>query len=351
MHTKTLGGILILCALTSASPALAREKTDVIVLSNGDRVTGEIKTLEYGILQLSTDNMGTLSIEWNAIRSIDTDFTFDVERAGGRRYAGVIGTSEDGQNLVVRGAGSEDAIPLTAVTRVAELETGFWQRVSGSFSLGYNYTKSTGIRTSSLSVSSQYRGERIWSTVDISAIDTSSDETESSARESLSSTVQFRTERPAFLLLLNSIERNDELGIDRRLQSGAAMARYFLQDSDSELMALAGIVANQEWTSSQDPNQTLEDDDRASLEGVLGAQWRIFRFNDPEISLSSSAYVYPSITESGRRRGNIDLSLRREIISDLFFDISFYESYDSDPPTEGGPTTDYGVVTSLGYKF
>ena len=91
-------------------------------------------------------------------------------------------------------------------------------------------------------------------------------------------------------------------------------------------------------------------DDLTSLEAVLGAQWRIFRFSDPEISLSSSAYLYPSITESGRYRGNLDISLRREIINDLFFDISLYESYDSDPPAEGN-TTDYGIVTSLGYKF
>ena len=49
-------------------------------------------------------------------------------------------------------------------------------------------------------------------------------------------------------------------------------------------------------------------------------------------------------------RGNLDVSLRREIISDLFFDISFYESYDSAPPS-GAETTDYGIVTSLGYKF
>ena len=42
--------------------------------------------------------MGTISIEWSAIDSIDSDFTFDVERSGGRRYAGVIATSEDGQS-------------------------------------------------------------------------------------------------------------------------------------------------------------------------------------------------------------------------------------------------------------
>jgi hypothetical protein len=216
-------------------------------------------------------------------------------------------------------------------------------------SVGFNYTKSTGIRTSSLNISSQYQGERIKATLDISTLDTSSPDTESSVRENLTSTVQFQRERPSFLMLLNSLERNDELGIDARLTTGGGLARYFGQDQDSEFMLLSGVVANQEWTNVE--GDILDaDETQQSLEGVLGASWRIFRFNDPEISLASTMYLYPSLTESGRWRGNLDVSLRREIISDLFFDISFYESYDSAPPS-GAATTDYGIVTSLGYKF
>jgi hypothetical protein len=344
-HTKTLGRLLILWSIAAAPAALARDKTDVIVLLNGDRITGEIKQLEYGLLQLSTDNMGTISIEWSAIGSIDSDFTFDVERTGGGRYSGAIATSEDSQYLVVRSGETEESVPLVAVTRVNELETRFWQRVSGNFSVGYNYTKSSGIETGNFNLSSQYQGPRVKSTLDVSIAETSSPDTEPTARQQFSSTVQFLSERPAFWMLLNSVESNDELGIDRRLQSGGAIARYFRQQQDSEVLLLSGVVANKEFT-------TGVDEETSNLEGVLGAQWRIFRFDDPEVSLTATAYLYPSITDSGRHRGNLDVSLKREIIKDLFFELSLYESYDSDPPSDGGTTTtDYGIVTSLGYKF
>src|SRR5687767_15129307 len=79
-----------------------RSETYWIVLKNGDRVTGEITDLEYGLLRLSTDDMGTISIEWSAIASIDSQYTFDVQVAGGRRYAGIIATSDDGQDLSIR---------------------------------------------------------------------------------------------------------------------------------------------------------------------------------------------------------------------------------------------------------
>jgi Protein of unknown function, DUF481 len=350
LRTILIGGLLVMSSVLCVEPAHAqREKTDVIVLKNGDRVTGEITDLEYGLLRLSTDDMGTISIEWSAIASIDSQYTFDVQVAGGRRYAGVIATSDDGQDLSIRDDTSGGSVPLESVVRIEELETGFWERISGSLSVGFNYTKSTGIRTGSINISSQYQAERLKATLDISALETSSPDTEPSARENLTSTVQFERERPSFLMLLNSLERNDELGIDARLTTGGGLARYFGQDQDSEIMLLSGVVANQEWTNVE--GDVLDaDETQQSLEGVLGGSWRIFRFNDPEISLASTMYLYPSLTESGRWRGNLDVSLRREIISDLFFDISFYESYDSAPPS-GAETTDYGIVTSLGYKF
>ena len=103
MQSSTALSALVAVSLTvCAASASARDKTDVIVLKNGDRVTGEILELEYGLLRLATDDMGTVSIEWSAIASIDSQYAFDVQRAGGRQYAGVIATSEDGEELVIR---------------------------------------------------------------------------------------------------------------------------------------------------------------------------------------------------------------------------------------------------------
>jgi len=344
---QLLAASLLLCA--GAANAADRDNTDVIVLKNGDRVTGEIDQLEYGLLRLSTDDMGTINIEWSAIASIDSKYVFDVQLVGGLRHSGFIGTSDDGSELVIRDEGSGRSVALSDVVRIEELETGFWQRLSGSLSIGFNYAKSTGIRTDNVNISSAYQGDKTKATLDISTSETSSPDTETSHRENLTSTVQFQREKPSFVMLLNTLERNDELGIDARLTTGAGLARYFAQDEDSEIMLFAGAVANQEWTNPGDGN-VEQDDTQSSLEGALGATWRIFRFGDPDVSLASSAFLYPSFTESGRHRGNLDVSLRREIISDLFFDFSFYESYDSDPPS-GGETTDYGFVTSFGYKF
>ena len=68
--------VAVFLVLLLGSNAWARDKTDVISMSNGDRVTGEIKQLEHGKLRLSTDSLGELSIEWNDIERLDSDFEF-----------------------------------------------------------------------------------------------------------------------------------------------------------------------------------------------------------------------------------------------------------------------------------
>ncbi len=54
-------------------PVAQAAKTDVVVLINGNVVTGEIKSLDFAELRYSTDSMGTASIEWEEIVSLTSD--------------------------------------------------------------------------------------------------------------------------------------------------------------------------------------------------------------------------------------------------------------------------------------
>jgi len=46
---------ILIAALLTAAPAAARPKVDVIVMSNGDHITGEIKGLNAGVLRVDLD--------------------------------------------------------------------------------------------------------------------------------------------------------------------------------------------------------------------------------------------------------------------------------------------------------
>ena len=57
----------ILLAGSIGSPVWAHSRTDIVTLYNGDKITGEFKSMYGGIAELSTDALGTVKIEWNHI--------------------------------------------------------------------------------------------------------------------------------------------------------------------------------------------------------------------------------------------------------------------------------------------
>ncbi len=79
-----LPSVLLLFTVTSELmhiPLLARDKTDVVILKNGDHVTGEIKSLDRGKMTLSTDSMGTVQIEWEDVARVTSLCVFGSYRS------------------------------------------------------------------------------------------------------------------------------------------------------------------------------------------------------------------------------------------------------------------------------
>lgn len=344
--TDYLRALFIAAALFAASAhAETRGKLDVIILLNGDRVTGEIQSLAYGRLALETDSMGTVQIEWPDVVSVESPQGFMIEDVEGNLLYGLIGRDPDPGHLSVTGNDRVTRrVAMARITRMSQSEERVLDRVHGSFSLGFDYTKSSDITVLSGSFNTNYRGPKSnWSfNIDLN-----------STRDPVQGTIDrdsirygYRWLQPGgrFWAGLSQIERNEQTGIEARALVGGGYGSYFFQTTSHEVAALAGIAASREWA-------TGEADDQTSLEGLLGVDWRIFDFATPKTSLTARAVLYPSLTESGRYRTDSSVSLRREIISDFYFDLSFYHSYDSDPPDELAETSDYGVVTSLGYSF
>ena len=59
-------------APAGAIPAAGQGKTHVVVLANGDRLTGEVSTLDRGPLRLKTDHLDTVTIEWAHVVRVTT---------------------------------------------------------------------------------------------------------------------------------------------------------------------------------------------------------------------------------------------------------------------------------------
>jgi len=338
----------------AAGPVIAA-KTDVVTLLNGDRITGEVKEVAYGQLKFSTDDMGTLYIEWSKVATLTTSRTLQLELADGRRIVGrdaargaTPGTVrlESGPAGGTTGTASGSTafeLPLASIVRVAALEDGAWpQRLDGSLAVGYSFTQAQNIQVFNLGASVASRDPQQQWRVSLDSQFASRSDGPTSQRAALVGTrerfLADRWYREGTL----SFTRNQELGLDLRSLVGLGFGRYLVQRADTEWRAGAGIAAASE--------QLVDGSSRESVELQLGTTFNIYRFDSPQVNLAASLMVLPSLSESGRVRGEAAIRLRREMVKDLFLDLSLYDSYDN-RAVAGAPSNDWGMSTSLGYSF
>ena len=88
-----------------------------------------------------------------------------------------------------------------------------------------------------------------------------------------------------------------------------------------------------------------------SIEGQASLEMEWFRYDEPELDFSTKLDVIPNLSDFGRVRAGLDVSLKWEIVSDLFWELTFYNSFDSDPPAVDAEKNDYGIITSVGWDF
>jgi hypothetical protein len=331
-------------------PVLAA-KTDLVVLTNGDRITGEVKQLSYGQLQFKTDDIGTLNIEWDKIRSLTTTQLLLIEMVSGQRYYGrlIPGSAEAGSlnimgNETGKGPEQQYQLALGDIARINVLDYGnLLDRIDGSISLGYSFAQSTGVSVFNLSASMQSRNrQRFWS-VNLDTQLTNQDAGPASERWSLVGTVSRPLKQKSYYREgTMAFTRNDELGLELRSLVSGGLGRYLHVTPFSEWRASAGLAASRE--------RGTDGTQRNNLELQLSTDYRLFRLDTPKSTIKTSVTVLPSLSDWGRWRGEASLDLRRELVKDLFFDVSVYDSFDN-RPADGASTNDWGVTTSIGYSF
>src|SRR5664279_1817018 len=90
LHTIVLCSVLLLVA-----PLFGREKSDVIVMKNGDHLTCEIKALNSGVLYVNLDYiLGTSSVQWSKVDHLESSQLFIVKTESGLVYTCLLYTSD-----------------------------------------------------------------------------------------------------------------------------------------------------------------------------------------------------------------------------------------------------------------
>ena len=341
-----IAALLILALLAPVQALHAAPKTDIVHFTNGDRLTGEIKGLDKGKLELSTSTAGTVSIEWDKVARIESSQYLRVETTSGEHFHGNIPQGQQAGSVRLAAAGEAAAEPLALdqVVRIAPIQHGsIVNRLDGYLTVGFNYAKADNQTEFDFSGGLSSRNEiREWSLDGQATLNAQSTAPTTSMYDVTLANRRFMQDR-WFQLYFGTVQGNEELGLNIREVLGAGLGRYVVQDLHHEWSVVAGLAYDREKFEGEST--------RNSAEGVLATQYSYFQYDTPKRSVDVSLALFPSLTESGRLRAEADVDWRIELVEDFFFDLSFYGSYDSEADPEAASNVDYGVVTSLGYSF
>jgi hypothetical protein len=327
---------------TIVSAAHARQKTDLVYLTNGDRVTCEIKQLDRGILQVKTNDIGTLNIEWEDVDSLNSVYQFRVEDHFGEKYFGAIFLRHDGTLEVIQGGETAHVLHIDVVA-ITPLEASFWQQLDGSINVGFSYTKSNTLGQLTSDIYVRRRTQIRLFEFDFSSITTAQEGTDTQRREDLTLTYSRLFDGPLFLTWNTGAQSNDELGLDLRVLFSAGLGANWVQSNHNDFASTAGLSVNREWSSDVNGQYNLE--------AFVSVAHSVFRYDYPKTDITTEFTLYPSLSDWGRIRGELDISASREIIKDFTIVLSLYDSYDSDPSDATAVTNDYGLVMSMGWTF
>ncbi len=323
---------------------LASANSDVVIFGNGDRLTGEVKSLERGKLRFKTAATDTIAIEWDDVANLSSVQNLQVETTAGARYLGTLVRSAEPAMILVRAASESVTLRMADVVLMTPIEDRGLERLDGDVSLGYNFAKASEVQQLQFALDLEARTETRIFGMTAAHVQSDSEDSATSQRQSLDlSYTRLRANRWVTGAVAR-LDRNDELGLDLRTSIGAGGGRYLRQTNSATLLLAGGLQLSRENVSGD-----VADED--TIEAFATLEWDWFRYDTPELDLSTQLSVFPNLSETGRVRAEFDIRLRWEMIEDLFWALSLYESYDSDPVAAAAEKSDYGIVTSIGWEF
>ncbi len=339
--------VLYLLMVVMGAGFIQAQKTDVVIMKNGDKITGEIKKMDRGLLKYSTDDMGTIFIEWPKVAAVFSKNRFEVETENGQKFFGYLQKSSEKGEIRVTSQNSKNSLPIDSVIRIIPMEQKFLRRLKISLSVGFSYNKASQDIKWNFAGSISSRGKKQEFKAEADSFLSDQEAVDSTTRNSLKLMLRrFLKERKS-LILLASARQNDEMGLNHRFLAGGAYGYTVIQSNKTNLAFFAGLVGINEQYSGFETS-------RWNAEILLGVTYDTFKYEGNTVDITTSLAVYPGITTWGRYRAELRSSLQIEIFKDFFWGLTFFDVYDSDPPVGGDidfEKNDFGISVSLGWAY
>lgn len=320
----------------------ASSKIDTVYFQHGDRITGEIVSLNKGILKLKTNDVGTVSIEWQNVDSLCILNPLRIlKHNGGILYGRLFPSGKRQVSILKDVDGNESEIELVAIVELIQLKERILSRISGTVSAGFNYTKASDVSQLNFSGNIDYKGEKTVFSSNYNIVLTN-DGTETTQRQTGGGSVDRILPNNWSILGKLLAESNSEFELDLRTSFLSGVSYNFIRSNSQILQAGAGFSLNREFSGDLAQN---------NIEGLFGGKYSLFILDSPKVTYNFQGYVFPGLNNWGRFRSEVTTDLNWELFSDFYLKGSLYLSSDNQPLSGVDLHIDWGTSIGFEYKF
>jgi hypothetical protein len=339
LFRKYLSFLFIICL---AENILA--VNDTLVVSNGNVLVGELKTMDKSVIQMETDySDNDFKIDWDEVTEIYSKRLFVITTAKGDRYYGTIRSdrTKKGQVIITEEA-TKHTLNITDIVFLNQVDKNFLSRLSASISIGFSHAKSNNLTQFSTIGNLGYLTDHWTLDMAFNGVRSTQDDVDPTKR--IEGGISFRYLLPAdwFTLTSYNFLQNDEQKLKLRSLVKVGAGYFIIRNNSMYFASTAGA----DWNNENYTDPTIPS--RNSAEGFAGFEINLYDMGD--LSLLSSLVVYPSFTDKGRIRSDFLIDLKYDFPLDLYVKLGYTFNYDN-KPAEGASETDYLFQTTVGWDL
>lgn len=342
----------LLCSLLAlSSPLLARDKTDVLVMHNGDRLTCEIKRLDSDVLYIKLDYaLGTVSISWSKVDHIESKQLFLVRTHDGSVYSGTLSTVSTGgarpvKIEIVQSPAKSTELDKSEVNQVEQTAETFLQRFNGQIGAGSTYNRGNQSVQYNLNANATYLRERWSAGASFSSNLSSSNGAPVSTRNNLELTaLRLLRWNNWYYAGLAEFLQSTQQGISLQSTFGGGVGRYLKRTNNASLTVTGGFG----WQQINYQQNVLPSTTQQVTSALVVSRLQLYFFD--KTNLDVTGMVMPALSDPGRVHFSLNAAYYVKLWRNLSWNFTFYGNWDNRPPV-GFAGADYGSTTGISWKF
>ena len=327
--------VCLLITLLTAIPLPVQAA--VVLLKNGDRITGRVIKMQDKRLEIDTPSAGIIKIKWEEVQSLTTERPMSIklygeadipEDAGERRL----------DRIIVNTLGGEGAIPLEDVRAINFAENDY----RGYLSAGGNQT-SGNTKTQALNISGTLTYRRLEHRyyLDGKYNRAEADGNDTANNGALNIQYDYFLARRVYVGGINLSETDQFQDLSLRNTSSLVLGYDILDREHHNLTIAAGPAAvYQDFTAGPTtvtPSSTL--------------MWRYkFMFRGDDVVFFHKLQSFKDLGHGAATRVNADQGFKVKIMNDWWINLEYDFRYNS-LPVAGKQTVDTNIIFGFSYDF